>query len=203
MELLLITQPHFFEGETGICNEQFKKGLKRLHLRKPEASMQQLSKWIEEIEPAYRKRIVLHNHHDLALQYGLGGIHISPLRLPFWGSDCSGVEALLKRGSGERAVRTFSLSRSCHSIEEVEKCQNNFDYVFLSPIFDSISKQGYKAAFSKEELADAKARGILSKNVYALGGVTFDKLQDVERLGFHGAALLGGFWGNRKIILNY
>ena len=47
---------------------------------------------------------------------------------------------------------------------------------------------------SKEELADAKARGILSRNVYALGGVTFDNLKEVEQLGFYGAALLGGFW---------
>lgn len=77
MEFLLITQPHFFEGETDICNEQFAKGLKRLHLRKPEASMQQLAKWIEEIEPAYHKRIVLHDHYDLALQYDLGGIHLN------------------------------------------------------------------------------------------------------------------------------
>lgn len=69
---------------------------------------------------------------------------------------------------------------------------SDYDYVFLSPIFDSISKQGYKAAFTRAELTEIRA--ILSQNVYALGGITFDNLKEVEQLGFCGAAMLGGFW---------
>ena len=178
MELVIITQPDAFEGETDICNKLFADGLQRLHLRKPGASREQLQAWIERIEPSFRKRIVLHDHHDLAMEYGLGGIHLNSRNpeAPDW----------LNR-------KRISLSRSCHSVAEVEACQKDYDYVFLSPIFDSISKQGYKAAFSKEELAEAKTRGILY-NVYALGGITFDKLQEAEHLGFAGAAMLGGFW---------
>ena len=173
--------PEFFEGETNIVNRLFADGGWRLHLRKPEATKEQLAKWIEEIEPAYRHLIVLHDHHELALEYGLGGIHLNSRNpdVPDW----------LDR-------KRFSLSRSCHSIEEVETCQKAYDYVFLSPIFDSISKQGYRAAFSPEELAEA--RNLLSQNVYALGGITFENLKEVERLGFHGAALLGGFWKKGK-----
>ena len=74
---LLITLPGFFEGETRICNALFAKGLERLHLRKPGATREQQAKWIEEIAPSCRRRIVLHDHHDLALKYGLGGIHLN------------------------------------------------------------------------------------------------------------------------------
>ena len=176
MDIIVITKPDLFEGETDICNKLFADGLKRLHLRKPDATREQLAEWIERIEPPFRCRIVLHDHHALALKYGLGGIHIN------------------KRNPRPTSSDGLSLSRSCHSIEEVEVCQNDFDYVFLSPIFDSISKQGYKAAFTKEELE--KARSILSKNVYALGGITFENLPEVERLGFRGAAMLGGYWSH-------
>ncbi len=181
-KLILITRPIPFEGETDICNELFAKGLQRLHLRKPQATREETETWIKEIEPAFLRRIVLHDHHELALRYALGGIHLNSRNpdVPEW----------LDRGR-------FTLSRSCHSIKEVEATRQDFDYVFLSPIYDSISKQGYRSAFSKKQLEEAGKAGILS-NVYALGGVTFSKLPEVEQLGFAGAAMLGGFWENYK-----
>ena len=47
------------------------------------------------------------------------------------------------------------ISVSCHSIEEVKEWKPKCDYVFLSPIYNSISKEGYEAKFSKEELRKA------------------------------------------------
>ena len=46
------------------------------------------------------------------------------------------------------------------------------DYAFLSPVFDSISKEGYKSAgFEKDRLATAiKGSGV---SVIALGGECF------------------------------
>ncbi|MBQ5713771.1 MAG: thiamine phosphate synthase [Bacteroidaceae bacterium] len=181
MNIILLTKADFFEGETDIVNKQFSDGLQRLHLRKPMATKEELKAWIEDIRLPYRKRIVLHDHHDLAQEYGLGGIHLNRrnAEVPDWFSGNS-----------------FSLSRSCHTISEITAHQDGFDYVFLSPIFDSISKEGYHSAFSKEELLEAKKKGILSKNVYALGGITFDKLNEIQNLGFYGAAILGAFWNN-------
>lgn len=177
MNIIPITKPDFFEGETDIVNNLFADSLQRLHLRKPEATRKRLAEWIERIEPTFRNHIVLHDHYRLAVAYGLGGIHLNSRNpdVPDW----------LERNR-------FSLSRSCHTIEEVKTMASDYDYVFLSPIFDSISKQGYKAAFTRAELTEIRA--ILSQNVYALGGITFDNLKEVEQLGFCGAAMLGGFW---------
>lgn len=69
-----------------------------------------------------------------------------------------------------------------------------FDYLSLSPIFDSISKQGYHAAFTLEQLHVAKEQGIIDQRVLALGGVTFDSLADVLAMGFGGAMILGDAW---------
>ena len=67
-------------------------------------------------------------------------------------------------------------------------------YRFLSPIFDSISKNGYRAAFTAEELRTAAARGLLGDRTLALGGITPDRLAAVRDYGFGGAALLGSIW---------
>ena len=87
--------------------------------------------------------------------------------------------------------------RSCHSLQEVIERKPLYDYVSLSPIFDSISKQGYMSHFTPQQLAQAQADGIIDQKVYALGGVTFDRLKDVKQMGFGGAMILGDAWRDR------
>ena len=78
-----------------------------------------------------------------------------------------------------------------HAIEEVKTWKPACSHVFLSPVFDSISKQGYRAGFTPEILRRASGEGIIDEKVIALGGVTPDKLQLLHSLGFGGAAMLG------------
>lgn len=85
------------------------------------------------------------------------------------------------------------VSRSCHSLDELAT-DTACSYRFLSPIFDSISKNGYRAAFTAEELRTAAARGLLGDRTLALGGITPDRLAAVRDYGFGGAALLGSIW---------
>lgn len=86
------------------------------------------------------------------------------------------------------------MSRSCHSLDEVKAWKSHCAYVFLSPIYDSISKQGYRSAFSKQVLLKASAEGIIDQQVVALGGVSYQRLAEVEQLGFGGYAMLGEAW---------
>ena len=90
---------------------------------------------------------------------------------------------------------------SCHTFEEVcEKkerlLKNNVQcsYLFLSPIFDSISKQGYPAAFTDDELRRAHSDGIIDDRVIALGGITPTNARKAIALGFGGVAVLGDIW---------
>ena len=190
MNLAVITLPDCFEGETSLVNSLFFHGLGKLHLRKPGAGKEMLSDWIREIRPEYRKRIVLHDHHDLAREFSLGGIHLNGRNpeVPEW----------LDR-------KEFTVSRSCHSIQEIRENLAECDYLFLSPVFDSISKEGYGAAFSREELEEARSCGLLSDNVYALGGVSLDKLPELLTYGFYGAAILGDLWNfayDKQLLLS-
>jgi len=181
MKIFFITRPDFFEGETSLVNALFTQGMPRLHLRKPKATEKEMAEWIDQIDRPFHHRIVLHDHHKLARIYSLGGIHLNSrnLEAPDWAQQLQAEEKL-------------TISRSCHSIEEL--IANRLDYLTLSPIFDSISKEGYGAAFSRKELAQAREAGLLDEHVYALGGVSLEHLPEVHEMGFSGAAILGDLW---------
>lgn len=86
------------------------------------------------------------------------------------------------------------ISTSCHSLDELRLIADNYDYAFLSPIFDSVSKQGYKSAFTIESLRAGAAQGLIGKRTYALGGVGCDNINIIKQIGFGGVAVLGNVW---------
>ena len=132
MKLIVITYPTFFQGEAQCVDALFRNGLEYLHLRKPEADARAYETFLKQVESQYYPRIVLHDHFELAEQYGLKGVHLNQ-RNPYPPEKWVG-----------------HISRSCHSLEEVVAHKPQCDYLFLSPIFDSISKQGYGPSLSAE-----------------------------------------------------
>ena len=92
-----------------------------------------------------------------------------------------------------------SISRSCHSLEEIIEYKPVCDYVFLSPIFQSISKEGYGSGFSLDGLRNAK--GIIDDKVIALGGICSQTITKLRDIPFGGVAVLGALWGNDPSLL--
>ena len=178
MEIIIITPPTPLQAPPETANALFEAGLQRLHLRFPDTDRKHTAQWIEQIAQPYRQRIVIHDHHDLAGAMALGGIHLNsrnPLP-PVW----------------YEPTKDITLSRSCHTIDEIKQYHTQYHYLFLSPIFDSISKQGYTSAFTAAQLRPI--RQFLSRNIYALGGITAERLPLIRQLGFKGAAILGDLW---------
>ncbi len=176
MRRIVITRPDFFRGEADTIADMLDRGACRVHIRKPGAAVECMAALIEAIPEEYRGRISLHDCPSLACRYGIGGIHLN--------SRCPSVP------DGFRGM----VSRSCHSIAELRALSADISYAFLSPVFDSISKTGYRAAFGREELSAAAREGLLGERVFALGGVAPANFTEVEALGFGGAALLGAAW---------
>ena len=175
---IVITLPHFFDGEAERIVQLLRRGdVDVMHLRKPESARQEMEALIRAIPADLHGRLVVHDHHELAMAYALRGIHLN------------GRHPEAPAGYGGQ------LSVSCHSLAELaERKREPFAYLSLSPIFDSISKQGYRAAFTAEELERARQEGIIDRRVMALGGVTFDKLDAVRQMGFGGGMILGDAW---------
>ncbi|MDR3188439.1 MAG: thiamine phosphate synthase [Prevotellaceae bacterium] len=176
MQLIAITSEALFEGEAFALNKLFERGMSALHLRKPRASEEELRRLLGQVSAEFHDRIVLHDGFALAAAFRVRGVHLS-MRNP------------------HRPPAVAVVSRSCHSLREVEQ-SGDFAYVFLSPIFNSISKAGYARAFTDEELRAAKARGVIGQRVAALGGVSAATIPLAAAYGFGGVAVLGALWGD-------
>ena len=176
MKWITITSPEFLSGETTFIGKLFLQGLDLLHLRKPEASLEAYKQLLLQIPEQWHSRIVLHEHFKLAEEYKLHGIHLN------------------RRCSVTPNAFHGSISCSCHTIEEVITQKESKDYVFLSPIFDSISKVGYHAAFSPTSLKQAAIENVIDEKVIALGGLTANNIPLVKEWHFGGVALLGDIW---------
>lgn len=60
------------------------------------------------------------------------------------------------------------MSTSYHSLETVlDLPAHSWDYVFLSPVFNSISKKGYQAGFDDADLKSVSSSAV---PIVALGG---------------------------------
>ena len=176
MKWIIITSPDFISGEAIFIDKLFLQGLDLLHIRKPDASLEAYKRLLLQIPKHWYSRIVLHEHFDLAEEFGLHGIHLN--------RRCSQVSDSFHR----------SISCSCHTIEEVIAQKDSKDYVFLSPIFNSISKVGYHATFSPTSLKQAAIENVIDEKVIALGGITAKNIPLVKEWHFGGVALLGDIW---------
>ncbi len=174
MKLIVLSNPTHLKNEHEWLCSLFEMGLEYYHLRKPGFEKSAIENFLKQISPNYYNRIVLHSHYELAEKYNLKGIHIS---------------------SPERGnLLSKCVSTSFHSLKEIEDCEQKYEYAFLSPIFDSISKQGYQAAFGKKELNlffDSRTKNI---DIIALGGINEQTIPEAMSYGFDGVAVLGAVW---------
>lgn len=176
MKLILITPPKFFIEEDKILTTLFEEGLDILHLRKPDTPPMYSERLLSLIPEQYHKRIVTHDHFYLKEEFNLMGVHLN------------------NRNPNIPLNYKGHVSCSCHSLEEVKQKKAHFNYVFMSPIFDSISKKEYLSNFSTDELKKASKEGLIDKKVIALGGINGQNIQTIKKYGFGGAALLGDIW---------
>uniref|UniRef100_A0AB33J256 Thiamine phosphate synthase n=2 Tax=unclassified Prevotella TaxID=2638335 RepID=A0AB33J256_9BACT len=176
MRFIVITEPQFVNNEAAVITRLLRWGVDFVHIRKPESAATDVENLIKAIPTEYHRRLVLHDHFDLFAHFTLHGLHLNRRN------------SVLPRGF------KGSVSHSCHTLKEVEYYKPMCDYVFLSPIFNSISKQGYASAFTPQALLEAKRQGIIDKKVFALGGITACNIEETKHYGFGGVALLGDVW---------
>lgn len=173
---IAITLPDAISGEVATIRRLLADGFDIVHLRKPNADIEYCRQLLGGLSVAERSRIVVHDYYSLYREFALRGVHLN-----------RNIASLPSDYCGSR-------TRSCHSFEEVVRYKEEVDYLFLSPIFDSISKAGYRSAFSHEELRRAANEGIIDSRVIALGGVALDKITYLESLGFGGVAMSGAVY---------
>lgn len=182
MKFILYSAPDAVANEPALLGAMLEQGVDVLHVRKPTWQRDAVAALIESIPPQWHNRIVVHTHHELVQQYGLYGIHLpETVRLG------NPLYAAQSKHNGVRHVST-----SFHLLSALAECDTAYEYVTLSPVFASISKQGYSAAFSAAEMGEAVQRS--SYAVIALGGICKENIHKLQAMGFAGAAVLGAVW---------
>lgn len=175
MKLIVVTTPTFFVEEDQILTALFEEGLDILHLRKPETPAMYSERLLTLIPQKYHKRIVTHEHFYLQEEFGLLGIHLN------------------RRNPAEPHDYSGHVSCTCRTLQELNNKKHFYDYLFLSPVFDSTSRQR-PAAFTIEELRQGERDGLIDSKVMALGGVRLENIPLVRDLGFGGAVIMGDLW---------
>lgn len=181
MKIIAITSPKIIAEDAYLIKRLIELGVYSIHLRKPEADINECRELLNRLNAEERGKIVIHNFPELCTEYSLKGIHIN-----------KNVLNPPKNYSGFK-------TRSCHSLEEIAQYKDEYDYLFLSRIFDSIYIPGLKSQFSHEELSEASKCGIIDEKVVALGGVTFDKIPYLKELNFGGAAMIEGIYNLKAL----
>ncbi|NPD93061.1 thiamine phosphate synthase [Xylanibacter muris] len=179
MKFIVISPPGFIPGEAVLIKQLFDAGMDTLHLRKPEATIDDCARLLDEIPQELHRNIVIHDNFRLCDRYELQGVHLNSRN------------TIPPKFSGHRQ---HTVSASCHTLQEAAMRKDNLDYVFISPIFNSISKQGYSSAFSQKELDMAAEKGITDDKTIALGGISYGMIRQLRKWHFGGAAFLGDVW---------
>lgn len=182
MKLIAITPENTLTGEHDYIRHIFESGFDYVHIRKPSFGPDDMREYLSQIPDKYYPRLTLHSLPGIASAMGIGGIHLNS-RMPVVPTAFSG-----------------KLSRSCHTLREIEPSKiTAFEYVFLSPIFDSISKTGYMSTFAPGQLDEASHRGIINSRIVALGGMTSQNMRFLKKWNFGGAAFLGYLFNSANI----
>jgi len=184
MELYVISDPEPVKNEAMLINGLFEAGLQVFHLRKPFADRKDYADLLKEIDEGFWDRVALHQHHELAADFGIGRLHY-PERMR--------MEAIGGSLLGNR-IRSTSL----HELSRLNELKD-FEYTFFGPVFDSLSKPGYKGIWNASILKKTSpltgmSSGGSAVKIIAIGGVDSSNAADLSAMGFDGLALLGAIW---------
>jgi len=196
MKLIIISSSSEIENEIQIITKLFEAGLETFHLRKHRQSTKKIKAFISQIPEQYHSRIVLHSHHKLARKFNLKGIHHTKThrkkKLKTW------ITTRLVQMRHPSILLTTSYG-NIGSMLELEK-DYNYDYAFLSPIFDSLTNK-YQSGYTHHSLKSALEK--VNKKIIARGGTGIDTIEKVNELGFAGIALYSCIWKKKDPVAEF
>lgn len=198
--LIVITPEKDVTDEIPTIIKLFENGLETLHLRKPGADKQSMQTYLDQVPKEHHQRIVIHSNYDLLDKYALKGIHITSQTKEWFDVLATSPEdqaSALFVAVFKQMIEGKTVSISCHSTAEIDELHYQFDYVFLSPVFDSISKQGYQSKFTADELKQFLP--LRKTKVIALGGINKQTIGLCKENGFAGCAALGTVWNGNSV----
>ncbi len=184
MQLIVITNEQPLKREHDLLHALFEEGLEVLHIRKPYSALHEVEAYVELVKPEYYNRISVHRMPEIVERFPLRGYHFSYNAFKEGNMDV----ALIHKFREENRV----ISCSCHSFEDLKAAKEITDYQFISPLFDSISKAGYKAGIDLHELSRFLSE--YTTVTFGLGGIDEHTIHHLRNTGLSGVVVLGTIW---------
>jgi len=185
-QIVIITQEETAPNERDCIVQLFKEGLETLHIRKPSYTIDETRNLLISIPSVFHPKIVIHSHYDLLHDFNLKGEHLP--------------ESV--RTGRKQFVNNKTVSTSFHSLNDILIEKVNFEYAFFGPVFESISKQGYRPSTGVSALKDFfhSNQTVIHFPIIALGGIAEKNILAAKEMGFKGAASIGYIWDSSNPV---
>ena len=183
--IVVLSPENDIPNEIELLHQLFEEGLEYYHLRKPNKKYDEHVAFLNQIDPQFHTRIVVHYFHELINVFPLKGIHFQEAARALH-LEVPSIYFMKLNMFGK------TISSSFHHPQDIENATFEFDYHLLSPIFSSISKVGYEGK-------GFDVNGI-RKTIVGMGGVTAENLSKFTALGYKGVGVLGGIWHSESPV---
>jgi thiamine-phosphate pyrophosphorylase len=193
MKLIVISSSTDIENEVQIVTQLFEAGMETFHIRKHRLSTRKMKEFIAAIPTHFHNRIVIHSHHKLARKFKLKGIHLTKShKKKKWRTWL--ILKLIKLKNPD-----IILTTSYSTIGQIlaTKQDYDYDYVFLSPIFDNFNSK-FQGGFTEHSLRSALQKSPLE--IVARGGVDIVSIENAKRIGFAGLAFYSSLWKKKNPV---
>ncbi len=153
-------------------------GVRAVQVREKDLSPRELYELacsLRALTGRYGAKLFVNDRIDIAQAVGADGVHLGEQSMPV------------------QRARTVAgrllLGVSCHSREAAEAAeQGGADFITLSPIYDTPSKASYGAPLGTARLAEVCTLAKIP--VFALGGISRERIDEVRACGARGVALI-------------
>jgi len=187
LKIIVYTPESRVEREIELIAGMLSAGADYLYLRRQGEDDAYWMAYAEQLPFADQGKIFTSSFRVLH-EMGLGGFHFTGKAIA--GLDKQDLVENLKmlEQSGKKSSATV------RSLEELQQLDGHLDILLFSPVFESISKPGYRQDRNLEALKDYLQKRTSKTAVFAQGGINFDRIEEVKSLGFDGITLLGALW---------
>ena len=180
MKLLAITDDSHSLNDLASKIIQIKDVVDYIHIREKSKTPKQILFLLQllEEEGVKKEKIVVNDRLDVALLKKIPNIH-----LPSYGLPIKAVKSQFPH---------MRVGRSVHSLEEAKQAEKEgSDYVLYGHCFETNSKKGL-APNGIEPLVEMKKE--LHIPVFAIGGITPDRVQILQEVKADGIAVMSGIF---------
>lgn len=126
----------------------------------------------------YSAQLFINSRIKIAMEIGADGLHLP--------GNFASVQKVI-----EETNRRFIIGSSVHTLTEAKQRETEgTDFITYSPIYPTLSKPGYGPAVGLEELR--KVTETVNIPVFALGGITSERVSECLDAGAYGVAVMSG-----------